>query len=98
MHVNFCRRSKTASKPPVRVRADIKRYILTASKDQILWVSTEAMNVVITLEKGKADVVKTDDGIQAELKEDGDYVIEVANTGDSPAEVTLTFEIQYRGE
>jgi hypothetical protein len=74
---------------------DIKRFIIGGAPYQMLTVQSASKDVSITLIKGDAEVL--DDGsdlLEANLKENGDYIVQVQKLGDKNVNASVTFTIQ----
>ena len=74
---------------------DIKRFIIGASEMQLLTVECSSKDVSITLVKGNADIIE-DGGklLQATLKENGDFVVQVQKLGDKNVNASINFDIR----
>ena len=90
--VNF---PKGSTKTTLKVTVDeIKRYIVGARSGQTLSVSVNTDKATVALIKGEADVDDGPNSFTARLKENGDFVIQVQNIDEKPAEVVITIEIR----
>jgi hypothetical protein len=87
--------AKGTTKTTIKVTVDeIKRYTLGARAGQTLSVSVNTDQVTLSLIKGDAEINDDTNSFIAQLKENGNYVIQVQNTGEKPTPVTLTIEIK----
>ncbi|MBS1792663.1 MAG: hypothetical protein JSS81_02345 [Acidobacteria bacterium] len=73
---------------------DIKRFIVSARAGQSLSVYSSSTDVSITLVDGDADVSKDGDSLEATLRQNGDFVIQVQKISDRSISSSITFEIQ----
>jgi len=74
---------------------DIKRFVIGGGAYQLMTVQSTAKDVSITLIKGDAEILADgDEFFQANLKENGDYIVQVQKLGDKNVNTTITFEIQ----
>ena len=74
---------------------DIKRFSFGAGAGQFLSVRSSSKDVSISLFKGEADIVKeTGDILEATLKENGEFVIQVQKISEKPVNASLTIEIR----
>jgi hypothetical protein len=73
---------------------DIKRFSVGAQAGQYLSVTSNSKDVSISLIKGDADVSKDGDALEATLKQNGEFVIQVQKISDKTVNASVTIEIR----
>ena len=74
---------------------DIKRFVIGAREMQLLTVEANSKDVSITLVKGEADVIEQDGKrLQATLKENGDFVVQVQKISEKNVNASINFDIR----
>lgn len=73
---------------------DLKRLSFSAQTGQILTVWSDTKDVSITLFKGEAEIAKEGDSLEATLKENGEFVIQVQKISDKNVNASIGIEIR----
>lgn len=74
--------------------ARAKRYSIKARAGQILTISTASKTLAVNLIRGAADLNEKDRAYIAVLYENGEYVIQFENTGDTNLEAAVKIEVK----